>query len=63
LIGASYRGKLPHFEIRINIFLPYLVNFSIFWAQKLISAQEDMNIKKNAFSTFSFAKPNSAVRY
>jgi hypothetical protein len=27
------------------------VNFSLFWAQKLVSVQEDMKIKKNAFST------------
>jgi hypothetical protein len=33
------------------MFGPYLVNFSLFLAQKLISGQEDMKIKKNAFTT------------
>jgi hypothetical protein len=48
LIGARYKGKLPHFEIciKLRIFFiailmilkkicgHYLVNFSPFWAQK-----------------------------
>jgi hypothetical protein len=39
----------------------YIVNFSLFWAKKLISGQEDIKIKKNAYSTLVFEY--SIVRY
>jgi hypothetical protein len=34
-----------------KLFGPYLLNFSVYWAQKLIPGQEDIKIKENAFST------------
>jgi hypothetical protein len=37
------------------------VIFFFFGPKKLISGQEDMKLKKNAFPTF--ANPNSVVRY
>jgi hypothetical protein len=47
--------KLQIFYTHIDLFEkkvgPDLMNLSLFWAQKLISGQEDMKIKKNVFST------------
>jgi hypothetical protein len=65
LIGACYKGKKPHFEISVKlwIFIPILTYlkkkiltlFSEFFSllgQKLISGQEDMKIKKNLLCYF-----------